>query len=229
MAEYFQLTDDQMKGCSSRAINKLVSQLQERRGAGLVWDKDVVNLIAEKTGITFPMTTYRSYRAGERVRMPALETIAVAFNVPIAFFLGPERAEQDYQRAINYFENGGGTLQNSCFELPYYDIPNQLAASIPRAMATRLGLRKPDAAAIDVTRDNNGSPTLQIGSLAIIDTSYNSPGMSGDYLIRRFGKPVIANISAGVDKFIKVQMQDNVSEKRISDVVILGRVVGSIG
>lgn len=231
MQNFFMLSDDQIKGCVSRAITKLASQLQEDRGGAIVWDKDVIQFIKDNTGVEFPISTYRSYRNGDRQRLAALDVIAEAFNVPLAYFMGPDRLEMDRKRWVAYLECEleNSSVYEDSFALPFFDNPKVTRAAIPQAQATRLGLKPGKARVIEVTRDNNGSNVLSIGSLAIVDISYSSIGMSGDYLINNDGTPMIVNVKAGFGKSVKVQILDNVIDQYTSDLDVLGRVVGSIG
>lgn len=218
--EHYNVTDETLKERVSAAMQQHLQELSVQLGHPLR-DQDCVDYIAKQTGVNYPITTWQQYRTGKRLRLPFMLLMSSLFKTSLASFLGTGVAKRDYAMAAANFG----------FPILHYG-NTDIALVIPQDLAATMHLKPDTARGIRVTKANNASPNLRLGSLAIIDTSFNIPTLSGDYLIKKDNQAIFAAITATAsDSGFKVQFGDTIEQMDKDDnkLVIIGRVVDTLG
>lgn len=215
------VTDEQLKAQSSTVLQQCLHDLSSKKGHPLR-DIDCVDYVEQQTTVRFPTTTWQHYRNGSRLRLPFLLLMSYVFKRSLATFLGPELARKDYRMAAS--QNG--------FVLDDYST-GDVSMVIPRELANSMHLTPGTAKTMQITKANNASPNLRFGSIAIIDTSFVKPSLSGSYLILKDGQPMFAAITAnGAGNDISLHYGETTSQldgSAIAALGILGRVIDTIG
>lgn len=215
------VTDDQLKDNVSNVMQQQLQELAIRESRPMR-DTDYVEFIERNTGVLYPVTTWQQYRKGLRMRLPFLLLMSYLFKRPLAAFLGADIARKDYRLAA----------EANSFVLCDY-ISGDISMTIPREVAKALNLDAATARVLQVTKNNNASAELRFGSLAIIDTSYTKPSLSGSYLIQKDGKPVFAGITTNATSSDITlhfgEKAEPISAAELSKLTILGRVVTTLG
>lgn len=164
--------DATLKKAISASMNTHLQNLAGERGQKLR-DIDVVEFIEQRTDQRMPVTTFRQYRAGERVRLPFFLMMSMLLKKPLATFFGDDFAKQDQNHV----------LERLGFQVCDFE-SGELTLLMPHDVASNLNLAAGNACSLKITTANNGTDTLRIGSLAIVDTSLKKAAVPGNYLVK---------------------------------------------
>lgn len=167
--------DATLKKAISTSMNTHLQSLAGERGQKLR-DIDVVEFIEQRTDQHIPVTTFRQYRAGERIKLPFFLMMSKLLKKPLASFFGDDFAKHD--QAL--------VLDRLGFQVLDFE-SGELTLLMPNDVASNLNLAEGSARSLKITTANNGSESLRIGSLAIIDTSLKKATVPGNYLVEADG------------------------------------------
>lgn len=225
--DWFYRTDEQIKTLTSERLQKYLSDYQHSVNGEDMTYLHFLDHLQKKTGYEIPLSTFRNYCHGIRLKIGFIMFMSTLLRIPIAELLGKDFAKADLANSLNQ----AGTV------IYQYD-SSEVGIVLPNAIATAQNIRKDSARSVNVTKENLMSGDLAPGCLAIIDTGINTPSLSGDYYITHKGQinnpKYFVKLMVPTDGDIKLQHSDGEIEEltkaQINDKLsILGKVISRLG
>lgn len=220
------LNNDELRQHASRLFNKDYAAYcakNEKNFPPKITDEVFSEHIKEVTGLSIAGTTFRQYRNSSRFQLQFYIIMSLLFKVPVTrFLMTEEQVEIDFQNH----------LSQRFFILTDIHTNKQVTLLDP-AQATSMGLNQHTAALV-VTNSNNSSKNLTPRKIALIDRSVSDVLVSGDYVLQFRDVPTIVTITrADLADTVDIHLPDGANTTthsiNVKDMIILGKVIGSIG